>query len=204
MLYYTLYCRKKRWFKGLPSVATFTPWRILVMWRFAAKHVSTNCLERRPLPPSERAPLAVWNTELLLDVVMAANALGKLWLRADNWNRELRAGSMPMNYTYTFTWFIVLVTLSSIFRVYRSTWFPRPSYWIIPTCPGTRPRAAASTTLGAATSWRNGAVTLTPAILAMVSKNAKTTCGRKKQHLSKTWAGWTSPLFWAKQDRKVH
>ena len=113
LCYITWYCRKKRWFKGRPSVATFTPWRVLVMWRFAAKHVSTNCLERRPLPPSERAPLAVWNTELLLDVVMAANALGKLWLwasqswqvewiRPNHWNRELRAGSMPMNYTYTF------------------------------------------------------------------------------------------------------
>lgn len=154
-----------------------------------------------------------------------------------------------LTHSITFTWFIVLV-------FFVSTWFPRPSYWIIPTCPGTRPRAAASTTLGAATSWRNGAVTLTPAILenlenafggnrkksgeiwqfmnfrvvveftgpcfellgkiplrplillyasrvdTMVYKNAKTTCGRKKQHLSKTWAGWTSPLFWAKQNRK--
>jgi len=128
LCYITWYCRKKRWFKGQPSVATFTPWRVLVMWRFAAKHVSTNCLERRPLPPSERAPLAVWNTELLLDVVMAANALGKLWLwasqswqvewiRPNHWNRELRAGSMPMNYTYTFN-HIHMIHRLSIFRVY--------------------------------------------------------------------------------------
>ena len=64
-----------------------------------------------------------------------------------------------------------------------SSIFPRPSYWIIPTCPGTRPRAAASTTLGAATSWRNGAVTLTPAIL----ENLENAFGGNRKKSGEFW-----------------